>query len=241
MAIVTLSRELGAGGSEVASGVAKALGLRIVDREAIERAAARAGVPEVALHELGYEGQRSLVQRILDALRASPAIPSIVEMQRRELTASLAMPRGIFTPARPLLSAAMEEYVHMVGMVVQNMAKEGNILIVGRASQVLLKDQPEALHVQVVAPLSHRVEKLMRVEGLTQAQARKRIAASDRTRADFLQRYYGVRWLDPHLYDLIVNTGHLSIQTAVQLVVLAQVQRVIPETQAVNRDLKQVR
>jgi cytidylate kinase len=241
MAIVTLSRELGAGGSEVASGVAKALGLRIVDREAIERAAAQAGVPAVALHELGYEGQRSLVQRILDGLQASPAIPSIVEMQRRELTASLAMPSGIFTPARPLLSAAMEEYVHMVGMVVQNMAKEGNILIVGRASQVLLKDNPEALHVQVVAPLSHRVEKLMRVEGLTQAQARKRIAASDRARADYLQRYYGVRWLDPHLYDLVVNTGRLSIQTAVQLVVLAQVQRVIPETQAVNLDAKQVR
>jgi len=232
MAIVTLSRELGAGGSEVASGVAKALGLRIVDREAIERAAAQAGVPEIALHELGYEGQRNLVQRMLDALKASPAIPTLVEMQQREYTAPLAMPRGIFTPARPLLSAAMEEYVHMVGMVVQNMAKEGNILIVGRASQMLLKDHPETLHVQVVAPMSHRIEKLMRVEGLTQAQARKRILATDRARADYMQRYYGVGWLDPHLYDLVINTGRLSIQTAVQLVVLAQVQRMLPDTQA---------
>jgi len=232
MAIVTLSRQLGAGGSEVASGVAKALGLRVVDREAIERAAGQAGVPEIALHELGYEGQRSLVQRMLDSLQTSPAIPSIVEMQRREFGTPVGMPRGIFTPARPLLSAAMEEYVHMVGMVVQNIAKEGNVLIVGRASQVLLKDQPEALHVQIVAPLSHRVEKLMRAEGLTQVQARKRVLAADRARADYLQRYYGVGWLDPQLYDLVINTGRLSIQTAVQLVVLAQVQRVLPETQA---------
>jgi len=45
-------------------------------------------------------------------------------------------------------------------------------------------------------------------------------------------RYYGVNWLDPQLYDLVINTGRTSIQTAVQLVVLGQVQRVIPEVQA---------
>jgi cytidylate kinase len=228
MSIITLSRQLGAGGSETAAGVAKALGLRIVDREAIDQAAMEAGVPEIALHELGYEGKRGLVQRILDALKASPAIPSVVEMQRRDAGTSLPMPRGIFTPARPLLSAAMEEYVRMVGMVILDMAAEGNVLIMGRASQVILRDHLEALHVQIVAPLARRVEKRMRIEGLTQREATQKILASDQARADFLRRYYGVNWLDPQLYDLVVNTGRTSIQTAVQLVVLAQCQRVIP-------------
>jgi len=228
MAIVSLSRQLGAGGSEIAAGVAKALGLRIVDREAIDQAAMEAGVPEIALQELGYEGRRGLVQRILDALKASPAIPSVVEMQRRDAGTSLPMPRGIFTPARPLLSAAMEEYVRMVGMVIQDMAAEGNVLIMGRASQVILRDHLEALHVQIVAPLARRVEKRMRIEGLTQRDATERILASDQARADFLRRYYGVNWLDPQLYDLVINTGRTSIQTAVQLVVLSQCQRVIP-------------
>lgn len=228
MAIISLSRQLGAGGSEIAAGVAKALGLRIVDREAIDQAAMEAGVPEIALQELGYEGRRGLVRRILDALKASPAIPSVVEMQRRDAGTSLPMPRGIFTPARPLLSAAMEEYVRMVGMVIQDMAAEGNVLMMGRASQVILRDHPEALHVQVVAPLARRVEKRMRIEGLTQRDATQRILASDQARADFLRRYYGVNWLDPQLYDLVINTGRTSIQTAVQLVVLAQCQRVMP-------------
>ncbi len=228
MSIVTLSRQLGAGGSEIAAGVAKALGLRIVDREAIDLAAMEAGVPEIALHELGYEGKRGLVQRILDALKASPAVPSVVEMQRRDAGTSLPMPRGIFTPARPLLSAAMEEYVRMVGMVIQDMAAEGNILIMGRASQIILRDHLEALHVQIVAPLARRVEKRMRIEGMTQREATQKILASDQARADFLRRYYGVNWLDPQLYDLVINTGRTSIQTAVQLVVLAQCQRVIP-------------
>jgi cytidylate kinase len=228
MAIITLSRQLGAGGSEIAAGVAKALGLRIIDLQAIDRAAMEAGVPEVALHELGYEGRRGLVQRILDALKASPSTPSFAEMQRQDVFAPLTMPRGIFTPARPLLSAAMEDYVRMVGMVILDMAKEGNVLIIGRASQVLLRDHPETLHVQVVAPLVCRMEKLMRVEGLTRQGATRRITASDQARADHLRRYYGVNSLDPQLYDLVINTGRISIQTAIQLVVLTQLQRVMP-------------
>ena len=233
MAIITLSRQLGAGGSEIAAGMAKALGLRIIDREAIDGAAMEAGVPEMALHELGYEGRRGLMQRILDALKTSPAIPSIIEMQRREFVAPLTMPpRGIFTPALPLLSAAMEDYVRVVDMVILNMAKEGNVLILGRASQVVLRDDPEALHIQVVAPLPRRVEKLMRTEGLTQREATQRILASDQARAEYLRRYHGVNWLDPQLYDLVINTGRISIPTAIHLAVLTQVQRVIPEVQA---------
>jgi hypothetical protein len=214
----------------MAAGVAKALGLRVIDREAIDRAAMECGVPEIALHELGYEGRRGLMQKILDALKTSPAIPTIIEMQRRESLASLAMPpRGIFTPAMPLLSVAMEDYVRIVGMVIQNMAKEGNVLIIGRASQMLLRENPEALHVQIVAPLSRRVQKLMGMEGVTKREATQRILSSDQARAEYLRRYYGVNWLDPQLYDLVINAGRISIQTAVQLVVMAQVQRAIPE------------
>ncbi len=233
MAIVTLSRQIGAGGFEIAAGVAKALGLRIINREAIDRAAMEAGVPEIALHELGYEGRRGLLQRILDALKASPAIPSAMEMPRREPLAPLTRPpRGIFTPTMPLLSAAMEDYVRMVNMVLLSMAKEGNVLIVGRGSQVVLRDDAQALHVQIVAPLAQRKEKLMRNQGLTQEEATKRLLASDQARAEYLRRYHGVNWLDPQLYDIVINTGRMSINTAVQLIVLAQVQRVIPGAQA---------
>jgi len=216
----------------LASGVAKALGLRIIDREAIDRAARECGVPEIALHELGYEGRRGLMERILDALKTSPAIPSIMEMQRSEFVSALTMPpRGIFAPAMPLLSAAMDDYVRMVGQVIQNMAKEGQVLLMGRAGQMLLRDNKDALHIQVVAPLSCRVQRLRELEGLNQRDAKRRLLASDGARADFLRRYYGINWLDPQLYDLVINTGRISIQTAVQLVVITQVQQVMTPTQ----------
>ena len=71
----------------------------------------------------------------------------------------------------------------------------------------------------------------MRLEGLDQRKVTRLILDSDRARADYLRRYYGVNWLDPQLYDLVINTGRMSVHAAVQVVVLAQVQRVIPAVQ----------
>lgn len=237
MPIVTLSRQLGAGGSEIAAGVAKALGLRIIDGETIDQAARRCGVPELALDELGFEGRRGLILHILSALKAAPAIPSLVEMERHEslLPISASPPRGSFTPALPLLSTAMDDYVRMIGIVLQDMARENNVLIIGRASQMLLRDNQQALHLQVVAPLPRRVAKLMAQEPLSQREATQRILASDEARREYLRRYFGVNWLDPQLYDLIINTGRVSISTAVQLVVMTQVQRLVPEASPTER------
>jgi cytidylate kinase len=67
---------------------------------------------------------------------------------------------------------------------------------------------------------------------LTQREATQRVLASDRARAEYLSRYYGVNWLDPQLYDLVLNAGRVSIATAIQLVVLTQVQHVMPAEQA---------
>ncbi len=237
MPIITFSRQLGAGGSEIAAGVAKALGLRIIDREAIDQAAKECGVPEFALDELSYEGGRGLIQQILDALKTSPAIPSLTEMERREsgIPLSPTPPRVGFTPALPLLSTAMDDYVRMVGMVIHNMARENNVLINGRAGQMLLRDNPEALHLQIVAPLPRRVQKLMTLGSCTQREATQRILASDEARRDYLRRYYGVNWLDPQLYDLVINTWRVSIPTAIQLVVMTQVQRLVPESSPAER------
>jgi cytidylate kinase len=65
--------------------------------------------------------------------------------------------------------------------------------------------------------------------GLSQREATQRILASDEARREYLRRYYAVNWLDPQLYDLVINTGRITIPTAVQLAVMTQVQRLVPE------------
>jgi cytidylate kinase len=232
MAVITLSRQLGACGEEIAAGVAQELGLRLVDAAMINRAAQRAGVPHIALAELENEGQRSLADRMLQALRTMPSLrsmPAFAAPRADEGDATyagepgLTIPfAGLFSPTVPPISASLESYVHMVGLVIRGVAREGNVLVVGRGGQALLKKYPCALHVQIVAPLQQRIEAVIAREGLDWRAAQSRVRASDRARSDYLRRYHNVDWLDPTLYHLVFNTDRVPVATAVDLIIAAQ-------------------
>lgn len=231
MSVITLSRQLGSHGGEIAIEVAKALNLRLIDAETINQAAQRAGVPRIALAELEHEGEWGLANQVLKALRTMPSLRSTSAFPSREAaTEEATYPRmssvtipfaGLFSPTVPPISASLEGYVRMVGLVIRGLAHEGNVLIVGRGGQVLLKDHAGALHVQTVAPQAYRVQMLMERLSLSKRDAQSRLRTSDRARFDYLRRYHGVDWLDPTLYHLVINAGRLPIAPAVDLIIAA--------------------
>jgi cytidylate kinase len=73
----------------------------------------------------------------------------------------------------------------------------------------------------MVAPLDLRIAYVMRREGLDQAAARTRIQTKDRERIRYLQEEHRQHPEDPHLYDLVVNTGILGLDSVVNLISLA--------------------
>jgi cytidylate kinase len=228
MTVITVSRQLGSIGGDIASSVAQELGLRLIDAETINQAAERAGVPRIALAELETEGGRSLAGRVLTAMRAMPLLQS--GRSRPAGPGDVASPRtsttfpftGLFSPTVPPISSSLEGYVRMVGLVIRGLAHEGNVLILGRGGQMLLRDYAGALHVQTVAPFVNRVEVVVSRYGLSERDAQQRVRASDRARFDYLRRYHDVDWLDPTLYHLVLNTASLPAASAVKLIVAAQ-------------------
>lgn len=181
MPVITLSRELGSRGDDVAVAVAGQLGWRLVGRELINRAAREAGVPEVALAEIDELGLLGV------------------------------------KPDR----AALRLYRETVERVILEQAERGDVLLVGRGSQVVLGGRPGVLHVRIIAPLDARVRCVQERCHISAEAAAARVAASDRARAAFLRRHYGVRWDDPRLYDLVINMAHLSVEDATALICLA--------------------
>ena len=232
MTVITLSRQIGCHGEEVARAVAQSLGLRMVDAKIIYQAAHEAGVPDVALAEMEHQEERGLANQMLKALRAMPGLTGVpVEAEPHAAEAEAPQPErpawqfpfvGLFTAVAPPLSVAFDRYVRMVGLVIRKLAREGNVLLLGRGGQVLLRSNPGVLHVQLVAPLTYRVEVVMARLGLTKREAQNRVRASDHARSDYLRRYHDVDWLDPTLYDLVINTGRLPVEAAVQLIIDAQ-------------------
>ncbi|MDQ7029379.1 MAG: cytidylate kinase-like family protein [Ardenticatenia bacterium] len=218
MSVITVSRELGSWGSEIAADVARSLGWRFVDREIIYRAARAAGVPELALAELSFEGRRSFVDRLLSALHLEPTVPPLPEASDRE---RLAQPfGGILAPVLPPVAPTLESYAAMLGDVVRAIADGGHVVIVGRGAQVILAGREDAFHVRVTAPFDVRVRRLHREQGLPVPQVTRQVRESDRARAEYVRRFYHADWRDPLLYDMVINTDRVSRRTAVRLIAL---------------------
>lgn len=114
---------------------------------------------------------------------------------------------------------ACQAYCRAVEQVMKEWADKGNVVIVGRAGQVILRGQPGVLHVRVVAPLDIRAERLATAHGIALESARAQVEASDKFRRHYLKRFYRVSWDDPELYDLVVNTGRVSPATAAEMIV----------------------
>jgi cytidylate kinase len=224
MTVITLSRQMGSHGEEIATQLAQTLGLRLIDAQTINQAAQRAGVPQMALAELEHEKERGLANRVLKALRTMPSLSPLGEagVARPDLSGLTIPFAGLFSPTVPPISASLEGYVLMVGLVIRGLAREGNVLILGRGGQVLLRKHPAALHVQIVAPLAYRIQVVMAREGSDQRAAQNRVRASDRARFDYVRRYHDADWLDPTLYHLVINTGHVPVDTAAELIMVAQ-------------------
>jgi len=201
MRAVTLSREYGSGGGEIAVRLAERLHWQLIDHEIVSRVARELGISEREA-ELRDEQTEGLLSRILNSMRTiDPALMVSAE------------PATFATDA--------EAYRRALGKVVNAAVKRGHVVIVGRASQVLLARRRDVLHARVVAPLDMRVAYVMSREGLDQDAARSRIQLKDRDRLRYLQAEFDTKPNDAHLYDIVVNTANFSLDQAVDLICLA--------------------
>lgn len=181
MPVITVSRELGSYGDDVAVAVAERLGLRLIGRELINRAARQAGAPEVALAEIDELG--------LLGVKPGPA--------------------------------ALQLYHEKVTAVMRDLAAAGNVVLVGRGGQMVLAGQPGVLHVRIMAPREQRIRAVQARCNVPVDVATARIEASDRARAGYLRRSYGVSGDHAGLYDVTLNMAQFTVPAAVDLICLA--------------------
>jgi len=199
--VVSISRTLAAGGEEVGRLVANELGFRYVDDEVIMRASAQAGVSPATIAQA--EHSRSLSARIVEAI--SPE-----HTQFEGVPVTLSADR-----------AERENYQGLIQWVVQDVAREGQVVFVAHGTAITLANMSGNLRVLVTGSPEARSERLMGANGLNQRQARKAIQDSDRERRDFFRRMYNLRQELPTHYDLVINTERLTVPEAAKLVVLA--------------------
>jgi cytidylate kinase len=219
MAVVTLSRQFGSGGDEIAARVCEALGYRTFNKQMIEEAARQAGLLEHEIVDLSEDNYP--VRTFVDRLFGTMATGALVGFGGAD---------GVFMlEAAERMQLDEASSFELVKKAITGACNIGNLVLVGRGGQILLKDQPCCLHVRIEAPLDDRIarvkKQLAQVKMASSAnkdlsrRAQDIIENRDRSSADYIRTYFHVAWDDPTLYHVVVNTGKLSTDQAAQLIV----------------------
>jgi cytidylate kinase len=186
--LITIARQFGAGGSDLAQALSASLGWPVLDREIIHAAAERLHADE--------SRAESVDEYVMGAL------------QKLAKGFAMGVPEYAVDPAYEVDPDDVARATHQV---IASAAKAVPLIVVGHGVQCLFTSRPNTLHVRVVAPAAQRATCVAERLGLELAAATAEVHARDTQRARYLRHHFGCDNNDPMLYDLQINTAHLAV------------------------------
>jgi cytidylate kinase len=182
--IITIEREYGCGGGDIAQLVANRLGWKLWDQRLTEEIARLANCPK-AVVEAREERNDPLYYRLFKSFL------------RGSYEGSINAPKLNLVDSETILKTTRR--------VVEHAAEKGNCVIVGRGSQQFLKNRPDTLRIFLYAPREDKVRRLLG-RGKSEKDAEELVDSVDRERADFIQKYFNSEWPDRPIYHGMLNT-----------------------------------
>lgn len=209
MPVVTIGRQFGAGGRTVGEMLARELKCEVLDSQIIDEVAQRLQLPKEEV-EAEDEQPGSLLARLLVALGSATTEP-LIPAESAAWTPPNADPT--FDTRKAVLSITQH--------VIQEGARTGNVVIVGRGGAYILKG-PEVLHVFLRAKEAVRVKAIMARFNITSAdEARKRLHRTEENWTAYIKQVYGHDRNDASHYDLVIDTGRLGYEAAIDVIMAA--------------------
>ena len=192
--VITIARSYGSGGRKMGRLLAKELGYEYYDREILRIASDESGISE-ELFRQADEKQRIPLFRIAREVYTGEVIPP---------------------DSDDFISN--ENLFRYQAKIIRELAATRNCVIVGRCANFILRGRDNVLNVFVTAPVVDCVRRVMETDGLNLEEAEKKIKKIDKRRADYFKYFTGRQWQDAALYDLCLNTGHMSEQKCMDIV-----------------------
>lgn len=200
MAILTVSRLYGSGGSEVAEIVGRKLGWSVLDNAVVDAVAARMGI---SIAEVRAREER---------------LPSLVE----RLTSAMALgSQEWMTPVVTAKRPTDEQLIEVTRHIVEEAITRGPVVVVGRGAQAMLAERSDTLHVFCYAPRKALIARSVERDGLSAEDAARLVDETNKQREQWVKMHWDREWRAPENYDLGVNTERFGIEGAAELIVSA--------------------
>ena len=197
MAVITVSRQFGAGGRTLGKNVAQRMNFLFEDDAVIQEIAKKAKVSKSSV--VGHEKSAgSLISRIL----------------------STVVDRGYMERLTGEKVGYLDEevYVETLAYVITEFAKRDNVVLLGRASQYILQNTENVFHILMVAEESDRIDFIEKTYNLSHAKACQAVEQGDRRRRNLYSKFARTGYDNPTLYHMCLNMSRISMDRAVDLV-----------------------
>ena len=206
MAVITISRQFGAGGKTLGEMVSNELGYSLFDNELIQMVAEEAKVSAIRIENIEKESSGKFRKFLSGMLpkNLSGMVPRAVADQRSE--------------GKAAESISEEVYVDLLHEIINKIYEGGNAVIIGRGSQYILKDKQDAFHVLVAANKDDRGKFLVNKYGLSPKEAMQAVDLDDKRRKNLFRKFGKTDYDQPLCYHLVLNTSKIDLKAGCEII-----------------------
>ncbi len=185
--IISIGRQVGAGGYDTARALSGKLGVKVYDKELIKETARRSGLSPECFERRDEHQPRSVFHSIFGVIGSSHPSDNV---------------------GHDIMSDA--SLFNFQSQTIRQIAAEESCIIIGRCSDYVLRDNPGLVSVFISASLPSRIKRVMEGRGLSESAARKFIEQNEKERADYYNYFTFKRWGDALSYDLCIDSSKLG-------------------------------
>lgn len=194
--IITVARQFGSGGREVARKVAELMGIDFYDKELIAIAAKESGLSETLFEGLDEKPTNSLLYSLVMGIQSG---------------------RGTYYRYGDVLNS--DGVFRIQSQVIRNLAEEKSCVIVGRCSDYILREQEKLVNVFIHADDEWRTRRVMQLYELKEKEAENLISKTDKRRSSFYNFYTNKVWGNADNYHLSLDTSRVTLDQAAEMIV----------------------
>lgn len=193
--VITISRQLGAGGAYVGQHLAKNLNVFYADREIISEAAKQLSVLNEDL-ESHDEKTLSFWQSFVQSFAIAP---------------------DVYVPPQ-IIAPTDRELFRTESEIIARIAKERSAVIIGRCGFYILREHPNHVSIFLHGNMTFRKGRIQKLYNVPEDTALEMIVQSDAERSRYNNRFTGKKWTDATQYDISVDTSKTGVDKSVELI-----------------------
>ena len=197
MAVITISRQFGAGGITLGKMVAEKYGYTFADTEIIKMVAEMANVSTHFVNTVEKEAGGKF-SKFISKTVSKPLVGRILKDERGYIDEEI--------------------YLDYLVLIIAQMGDDGNVVILGRGSQYILNDLPDAYHILLIDTFENRVRFMQKNYDLSQGRATQAVKTEDKRRLNLYKKLGKTDYDNPDLYHLVLNMSRISLDKALELI-----------------------